>query len=546
MIRNGIRQTFRLAIWRRSLREREVDEEIRLHLELRRAALEAEGHSPEQARLIAERRFGEMSTARAQLKRAARHQESHMRWTDRFESISHDLAYGLRQLRREPAFAAAVIVTLALGIGANATMFGIIDHLFLRAPVAIEHPEQLGMASLHATIRQDSIEQNPLSYAIYEDLRDTPDAFAGVAAFSPGSLVFGTGADVREIRGMRVTASYFSTLGVRPLAGRMFTAGETDAAPGPQVVVLGYGFWQRQFGGDVGVIGQVIDLAGESYSVIGVAPPGFTGVNPSEIDAWVPITAGVTSDDFKGWKEQRQSYWLTVVARPRPGLTLAQGAAKATNVNRANTIRDGDAPADVAREHRQIVLASTLPRDANANRSEAKVALLLATMSFLVLLLACANVANLQLARAIRRRREIAVRLALGVSRGRLARQLTIESLQLTSLGGVAALVVAWWGGHFVRRVLFSRVDWVDAPLDLRVLLYTAAATLVTGFATGLVPALMSRGANLAMALRSGLRDTGGGQSRGRFGLLVAQSAMTVVFLVGTGLFLLSLRRIEA
>ncbi|MEP7344504.1 MAG: ABC transporter permease [Gemmatimonadaceae bacterium] len=546
MIRSGIRQAFRLAIWRRSLRDREVDEEIRLHLELRIASLVASGHSEGQARVIAERRFGDMNTARADLKRAALTKESQMRWTDWFESISYDLMYGLRQLRRERSFGIAVVVTLALGIGANATMFGILDHLFLRPPVAITHPEQLGVAALHATIRQGEIVQDPLSYPIYEDLRDTPDAFSGVAAYSATPLVFGTGPNARQIRGMRVTASYFPTLGVRALFGRAFAPGESDAAPGPQIVMLGYGFWQRQFGGSPSAIGATVDLAGERYTIIGVAPAGFTGVEPSEIDAWVPITAGVNAEDFKGWKEQRQSYWITVVARPRSGLSLEQAAAKATVMNRANSVRDGDAPADMNRERRMIVLSSTLPRDANANSSEAKVALLLGTMSLLVLLLACANVANLQLARAIRRRREIAVRVALGVSPGRLARQLTLESMQLTIVGGAVALLVAWWGGVFVRRVLFSRVDWVDPPIDGRVLLYTAIATLVTGFVTGLVPALMSRHGNLATALRSGLRDTEGGRSTGRFGLLVTQSALTVIFLVGTGLFVLSLRRIQA
>lgn len=546
MIRVGIREAFRLAIRRRSLREREVEDEIRLHLELRVESLVAAGHSEAQARLIARQRFGDMTSATAQLKEIALHKESRMRWTDWWESIAHDLSYGIRQLRRERTFSLAVAVTLALGIGANATMFGIIDHLFLRVPVAIVQPERLGVASLHVTLRQGEIAQDPLSYPVYEDLRGASDAFAGVAAYTETPLVFGMGTEARQIHGMRVTGSYFETLGVRPFLGRVFAAAESETAPGPQLVVLGNGFWRRQFGGAPEVIGTRVELAGESYTVIGVAPPGFTGIQPNEVDAWVPITAGVTAEDFNGWKKQRQSYWITVVTRLRQGLTHEQAAARATLVNRANSVRDGALPADVERERWQIVLESTMPRDVNAGRSEARVALLLATMSFLVLLLACANVANLQLARAIRRRREIAVRVALGVSRARLARQLTIESLQLTLIGGIVALLVAWWGGSFVRGALFTGVVWVDPPVDGRVLVYTAVATILTGFVTGLVPSLMSRQANLATALRAGGRDTGGAASNGRFGLLVSQAALTVIFLVGTGLFMLSLRRIQA
>jgi predicted permease len=344
---------------------------------------------------------------------------------------------------------------------------------------------------------------------------------------------------------MRVSANYFATLGVRPALGRLFVADDDGNPVAPRVAVVGYGFWQRHFGGDRTVVGRSLPLGDGQYTVVGVAPERFVGLDQSAIDLWIPLTAGVPADEVAKWHEGRQAFWLRVVGRLRPGVAPAAGETDASATLRAGDRRAAVSPTWIAERNPRVRVLSALPRHARAGDADAKVAVLLGAVSFLVLLLACANVANLLLARGIRRRREIAVRLALGVGRGRLVRLLVLESLVLAALGGAAAVVVARWGGELVRRVLFGGVEWVDSPVDSRVLAYTALAALGAGVLAGLAPALQSIRPELAGALKEGTREGRVHRSRTRRVLLLVQAALTVVLLVGTGLFVRSLRRIE-
>jgi putative ABC transport system permease protein len=252
VIRPGVRRFLRLAIWRRRLRAGEVDDEIRFHLEERATQLvRDQGLTLAEARAEALRRFGGLGEARPRLMAAARQREAHMRHAELLDALRQDLTYALRQLRRSPGFALAAVLTLALGIGVNATMFGVIDRLLLRAPAHVTDPARLMLFSYVRTFDGTTDDQEVFSYPLYRDLRETR-AFEHVAAYSRTSLALGRGAEARSIRGMRVSASYFAALGVRPAVGRLFLPEDDGNPVAPPVTVLGYGFWQSHFGGDRG------------------------------------------------------------------------------------------------------------------------------------------------------------------------------------------------------------------------------------------------------------------------------------------------------
>jgi predicted permease len=546
VIRPSVRRFLRLAIWRQRLTAGDVEDEIRFHLDERAAQLVREhGMTPETARAEALRRFGALDEARPRLMAAAQQRETHMRRADLLDTLRQDLTYSLRQLRRSPGFALAAVVTLALGIGANATMFGVVDRLLLRPPAHVVDPSRLMHFMYVRTFDGSTDDQQVFSYPLYRDLAETR-SFEHVAAYARAGLALGRGADARRVRAMRVSASYFAALGARPALGRLFVPGDDGDPVAPPIVVLGYGFWRGHFGGDPNVIGKSLALGDGQYTIVGVAREGFVGLGQGAVDLWIPLTAGVPAAEVANWLKGRQAFWVRIVGRLRPEVAPAQAQDDASRTMRAGDRRAGVAADWIAKRNPRVALISTLPRHARADDPDSKVSLLLGAVSLLVLLLACANVANLLLARGIRRRREIAVRLALGVGRGRLLRLLVLESLVLATLGGAAAVFVAKWGGELVRRVLFTGVDWVESPIDGRVLVYTALVALATGLLAGLAPVLQASNPELAGALKEGTREGRVHRSKARRSLLLVQTSLTVVLLVGTGLFVRSLRRIEA
>ncbi len=546
MIRPGVRRFLRLAIWRRRLTAGDVDDEIGFHIDERAAQLIRDhGLTTADARTEALRLFGRLDEARPRLMAAARERETHMQRAELFDTLRQDLTYALRQLRRSPAFALAAIVTLALGIGANATMFGVIDRLLLRPPAHVRDPARLTYFSYVRTFEGSTDDQQVFSYPLFRDLRHTP-GFENVTAYTRTDLALGRGAEARRARGMRASANYFATLGVQPMLGRFFVPSDDGDPVAPQIAVLGHGFWQSYFGGDRNVIGKSVALGDGRYTVVGVAPERFVGLSQSAVDVWIPLTAGIPADEVRNWDKGRQAFWLRIVGRLRPDVATTQGQTSASATLRAGDIRAGVDPKWIGQRNPRIALTSALPRHARATSPDAKVSLLLGAVSLLVLLLACANVANLLLARGIKRRREIALRVALGIGRGRLIRLLVLESLVLSTFGGIAAVLVVRWGGELVRRVLFADIEWVDSPVDGRVLMYTALAALATGMLAGLAPALQASRPQLAGALKEGVREGHVHRSAARRTLLLVQAALTVVLLVGTGLFVRSLQRIEA
>ena len=554
MLPPRVRRALRLPFGQRRGVEAETDDEIRFHLAARADALVAAGLTREAAEAEAVRRFGVLAEVRPQLIAAARHREERLTMVERLDAFRDDLRYALRQLRRAPTFTAALVATFALGIGANATMFEIVDRLLFRPPAFMADANRVGRVYLRQP-NADGTERvnSAMSYLRYTELRDRTRAFAGSAAvYQDAEQVVGTGTSVETAGVALVSATFWSLFDARPVIGRFFTPDEDRAPNGTKVAVLGYAYWTTRLGGDRAVLGRPLRVGGTYYTIIGVAPEGFSGIWPTATAAYIPITAGAV--DVLGSPEYHLAHnalWLEMIARLAPGVTPAVADADLTRVFRQSRVDGAAQKTDEPRGSGALAYTrgelGPLPYDRGPHRSEsAKVATWLAAVSAIVLLIACANVANLLIARGIRRRREIAVRLALGIGRGRLVGQLITESVLIALGGGVAGLALAHWGGGVVRRLLLPQIDWSLVPaFDSRVLLFTAMAAVFTGLLTGLAPAVQALRADVHGALKAGERAGGGQRTRIRTVLLMAQAALSVVLLVGAGLFVRSLHNAE-
>jgi predicted permease len=544
VIRPGIRRFFRIALRRGDVVARNVDEEIRAHLDMRAEQLVREGFSPDEAHVEAARRFGSLEEARRDLQEHAKQRERTMQFREWVDALKQDVRYAARGLRREPLFTAFVVATLALGIGANAAMFGVIDRLLLRGPAHVVDASRVMRVYFHARVPgQGDYTGDGFGYVTYDVLKRDAHSFDGVAAYVANSHqaeVMGHGADAELVDQGQATADLFTVLGVKPALGRFFTTAE-DSVEGPaRVAVLGFGLWQRAFGGDRSVLGKSIVLRDVPYTIIGVAPSGFTGPQLGRVDVWLPVSLHVTMGS-PDWSRTWDSQWLRIIARLKPGVTVARASDDATAV-----YRPAYAGGDKSEAGSNIFLAPLSFGDSGKETTEIGVSRWLVGVAFIVLMIACANVVNLLLARAVRRRREVAVRLALGAGQRRLIQLLLTESLLLAALGGAAGLAVAWITGRLLRSVLLSNVEWTSSPVDGRVLAISAAIALGVGIVVGLVPALRSSKQELTPALKSGVREGGMRGARLRSALTVAQAAMSIVLLAGAGLFMRSLSNVRS
>jgi len=379
-----------------------------------------------------------------------------------------------------------------------------------------------------------------MTYSDYMDLKSV-GGFQSVAAYgTPRQITLGRGQEAEQVWTELATASLFPLLGVRAERGRFYTE-EEAAIGGEPTVVLSHEFWSRRFGQDPDILGRTLEIGRGSYTVIGVAPPGFTGAELRPVDIWLPLERAQENEvgSFQ-WSDNRNYWFLWGVARLAPGATDAAARAEATAAHlgaRAELIEQGQYDADA-----EVIPASIIAARGPTPSNESRVAGWLAGVSLIVLLIACFNVANLLLARAIHWRRETAVRAALGGSRSRILGQHLTESLILAGLGATAALAVARWGGDAVHQVLLPNVAFTDGGMGGRFLLFLGAATVLTAVFAGTVPALQASRTDTAEALKTGGQGGIHGRSRTRMALLVAQAALSVILLVGAGLFVQSLQ----
>ena len=522
----------------------EVDDEFAFHLEMRIRELTADGWAPEAARAEALRLFGDMDDARAYCRQLSERRERHAMRAQLFDGMRQDLTFAVRTLRRSPAFTLAAILTLALGVGANLTMFGIVDRLLLRPPAHVTSPELVRRLYFARRSGAETQTDASISYPAYLAIAESMRPVATVGVFVTMEMVLGDAGDSRRAPVTLASASFLPSLGVRPALGRFITPEEDTPPVGAAVAVIGHALWKEAYGGDPAAIGRTVTLAGKRYRIIGVAPAGFTGLEPGRVDAWVPVSAvggEIVGQYVPGpWHGARNIGWLRGVTRVRSEDVMQQSEDLATAGYRSSLEARWSAARVDSMQPRATLEPLLLERGPDRTPS-ARIALWLAAMSLLVVLIACANVANLLLARALGRRREIAVRMALGAGRARLVAQVLTEGMLIALLGGGAALLVAHTGGQLVRDILLPDVDWGRGVFDARTLVAAGALVIGTGLLIGLVPALQASQLSLVGSLKTGARDGGGRRSLTRSALVVMQAALSLVLLVGAGLFLRSL-----
>jgi predicted permease len=522
-------------------------EEMRAHLELQAAENQQRGMSADEARYAARRAFGGVE----QIKERAR-DERGWRWV---EQTAQDLHYALRQLRKSPAFALVAILTLAIGIGANTAMFTLMNSMLLRR-LPVPQPEELVVAR-----------KNPgdasFSYRSYERFRVGLTSLAGLAVAQNHTTRrwivapdFG-GTEPEPVAAQVVSGNFFSVLGVPAVLGRALTSDDDRPEATGGAVVLSDAFWRRRFGADPAVLGKTLRLDAGLLTIVGVMPAGFNGFNPGvQPDLWWPIqlyarvdrdAAGKTSVlAGEGWE------WLVLIGRLAPGATRESARAElGAAYRRELDLFAVDRLAKWTEKQRNDHFAHTLELDGAANgyasvrqRFSQPIIILMIVVG-VVLLIACANIAGLLLARGAARQREFAVRTALGAGRGRLIRQLVTESVLLALLGGAGGILLAQWGTAFLGSYLPRPIANFDLAPDARVLLFTTAASVLTGFFFGLLPAWRGSHVDPSAAMKAQSAQAGV-RSRLNATLVVAQLALSVALLAGAGLFVRTLRNLRA
>ena len=454
------------------------------------------------------------------------------------DAFFQDLRYAARSLAKSPGLTLAAVATLSLGIGTSTAMFGVVDRLFWRPPAHVVDPDRVVRLNVKVTMPPfGTMTMGVGTYPRYSDFRNHAKSFSAVAAVADFTFSLGLGEHAQSVGGRSVTASFFPLLGVRPALGRFFSSDEDRPGNAAHVVVLSHRFWRGHFLLDTAVLGKTLQLGRSVYTIIGVAPEDFSGIDLGEPDLWVPMSAAAPEVQWANVLSCEGCFFLTTIARLRPEVNSAQAVSEGTALYRGHYVQTGDSGAVMVLSPVHEALGPSLSTDA-------KLSLWLAIVCGIVLLIACANVANLLLARAVQRRREIALRAALGAGRGRLMRQLLAESALLATLGGGGALLITMWAGPVLLAVLLR--DATAGPsLDPRVFAFTASIALFTAVLAGITPAWHASTPDLSAALKAGAREGAFQPSRTRTGLLIGQVALALVLLAGAGLFVTSLRNVQ-
>jgi predicted permease len=537
--RSRFARVFRLA-GREPPLTADVDAEIETHLAELTDWLIARGATPAAARAEALRRFGDRSRFQSELRSIDESAGRRRRIGTGLVGWYRDLVVAWRGLRRSPGSAAVIVGTLGVALGANATMFGVIDRLLLSPPAGVTAP---GAVRRIEAVRWSeggvSHAWDNISYPSFVGLRDGGTGFSHVAAIFPARLSYGLGRDARQVDAVFATGQYFDLLGVTPAIGRLFHEAEDGPPRGAAVAVLSYRFWREGLGSDPAAVGRSVFLNGQSFEIIGVAARSFGGSELAPVDLWLPFSTvepivQASSEWRTGWGFQ----WITALARLKPGVSEPTALRLATQGYRA--VNAGHSTMEAG----ATLILRRLEAYSDEDDGGGRIALWLYGVTIVVLLIACANVATVVLARGASRRSEMAVRRALGVSSARLARHFLIETALIMALGLGLGLLVTWWGGLFVRARLLGGVIWDSAPVNLRVLATTAGAAVVAGLLASLLPLVKTARVDVLAALHGAGRSTRSSRG-GRRILLLAQTTLCTSLVALAGLFLVSLSRVN-
>lgn len=532
---------FRLrALFRRETVESEADLELRFHFEQQMEKNIKAGLTREEALRRARIDFGGHEQLREEVRDA--------RGVNLIETIFRDIRYGLRILGRTPVISGIAVLSLALGIGANTAIFSLIDTVMLRM-LPVQKPEELSHLLIQDPKSGNGEADSTFSNPLWEELRNRQDVFSGMFAWGSTQFDLAQGGAVHDVNGLFVSGDFFGTLGVRPAAGRLITtADDTRGCPG--VAVLGYGFWQHHYAGAQSALGSTLSLDNHIFEVIGVSAPGFFGVEVgNNFDVAIPICTAAIFDGPSTRLDRGSWWWLNVMGRVRPGLTTEQWKARLAVLSPeifAATVPQNYDPKEQQEYVKQRFETAPAATGTSYLRRQFDEPLnILMGVVGLVLLIACANIASLMLARAAARHKEIAVRKALGASRARLIRQLLTECVMLSTAGALLGVLFARWGTTLLVRFISTGENkvYLDLSFDWRILGFTAAAAVFTGLLFGVLPAFRSTRVSLTSAMKGSLAVDAETRAKFRPGkwIVASQVALSLVLLVASGLFLRSL-----